>query len=59
MKLESKKKERHPMSSWCAYTSYLKEKLGRRLTEEEREATMQLYIKGTSVENTLKELEER
>ena len=52
-------KERNPMSSWCAYTSYLKEKLGRRLTEEEMEATMQLYIKGTPVEKALTKLEEK
>lgn len=52
-------KERHPMSSWCAYTSFLKEKLGRRLTEQELEDTMQLYIKGMPVEKALKQLEEK
>ena len=52
-------KERHPMSSWCAYTSFLKEKLGRRLTEKEMEDTMQLYITGTPVEKAFKQLEEK
>jgi hypothetical protein len=51
-------KERHPMSSWCAYTSFLKEKLGRRLTQEECSVMMQLYITGVSVEDALKQLEE-
>lgn len=52
-------KERHPMSSWCAYTSYLKEKLGRRLTEKECSAMMQLYIAGTSVEEAFTKLEDK
>jgi hypothetical protein len=51
-------KERHPMSSWCAYTSFLKEKLGRRLTQVECSEMMQLYIIGVSVEDALKQLEE-
>jgi len=52
-------KERNPMSSWCAYTSFLKEKLGRRLTQEECSEMMQLYIKGTPVEDAYKQLEEK
>jgi len=52
-------KERNPMSSWCAYTSYLKEKLGRRLTEEECSAMMQLYIRATPLDEALKRLEEK
>lgn len=57
--MTTNKKERHPMSSWCAYTSFLKEKLGRRLTQEECSVMMQLYITGVSVEDALKQLEEK
>lgn len=49
-------KEREPMSSFCAYTSYLKEKLERSLTEGEYKVIMKYYIVGTPVEDVLEEM---
>lgn len=43
-------KQSKPTSSFIAYTSYIKEELGRQLTTKEYSEVMQCYIHGKSAD---------
>lgn len=46
-------------SSWMGYISRVKEKIGRQLSEKEYSVLMQSYIHSVSVEDAVKQLEEK
>lgn len=46
-------------SSWMGYISRVKEKVGRQLSEKEYSILMQSYIHSVSVEDVVKQLEEK
>lgn len=46
-------------SSWMGYISQVKEKIGRQLCEKEYSVLMQNYIHSVSVEDVVKQLEEK
>ena len=50
------KEKDYPLDSWQGYTTFLKESLGRLLTEKEYKKVMQSYINGVEVDACLKTL---